>query len=188
MTATYVHIVELPSVPFWAVIFILLTLIAKLNSVGSNAPTFGNPSPNTIWFHYCSKHDASITSPPNTLFSPYPPVPPSLLLTLSSEKMPSIHMPIRQYPSTQTMRQVDGRHQTSLESSINHGHHGKSNGAYQKIFPPIGVQDFQEFPIRRTAIGHPNTTSRARDAPSPMPTDFPSSLYSQAPFRFGSTV
>ena len=103
--------------------------------------------------------------------------------------MPSIHMPIRQYPSTQAMRHTDGRQQTSLESSINNGHHSKSNGAYQKIFPPIGVQDFQEFPTRRANTVHPNSVSRARfDASSPMPTHFPPSMYSQELFRFGSAV
>ncbi|KAF6240413.1 hypothetical protein HO173_001079 [Letharia columbiana] len=86
------------------------------------------------------------------------------------------------HPSQQAMRQVDGRQQISLESSINHGHHGQRNGAYQKIFPPIGAQDFQEFPTRRSNTGNPNTIARARfDASSPMPTNFPPSIYSQEP-------
>ena len=103
--------------------------------------------------------------------------------------MPSAHMPIRQHPSQQAMRQVDGRQQISLESSINHGHHGQRNGAYQKIFPPIGAQDFQEFPTRRSNTGNPNTIARARfDASSPMPTNFPPSIYSQEPLRFDSRV
>lgn len=93
-------------------------------------------------------------------------------------------MPIRQYPSYPAMRQADGRQQTSLESSINNGHHGQSNCAYQKIFSPIGVPDFQEFPTRRPTTVNPNTTSRARfDASSPIPSHFPPSVYSQELLR-----
>ncbi|CAF9942739.1 MAG: hypothetical protein ALECFALPRED_009991 [Alectoria fallacina] len=92
-------------------------------------------------------------------------------------------MPIRQYPSHQAMRQADGRQRTSFESStINNGHHGQNNGAYQKIFPPIGEQDFQKFPTRRPNIGNPNATSRARfNASSPLPNHFPPSMYAQEP-------
>ena len=87
------------------------------------------------------------------------------------------------------MRQPDGRQQTLLESSINNGHHGKSNGAYQKIFPPIGVQDFQEFPTRRANNGRPNRPPRARfDPPSPMPNRLPPSTLPSELHRFSSAV
>lgn len=87
------------------------------------------------------------------------------------------------------MRLVDDRQQTSFESSLNNGHHGKNNGAYQKIFPPVGVHDFQEFPTRRQNTGHPNTIPRARfDVSSPTPTNLPASMYSQEPFRFVSPI
>ena len=79
------------------------------------------------------------------------------------------------------MRQIDGRQQISLESSISNGHHGQSNGAYQKIFPPIGVQD-----PRRPNTSNPDTIQRSRfDASSPLPSHFPPSRYSQEPLRFG---
>lgn len=78
------------------------------------------------------------------------------------------------------MRQADG------QSSINNGHHAQSNGAYQKIFPPIDVQDFQ-FPTRRPNTGNPSISSRAKlDASSSMPSHFPASIYSQEPSRFAS--
>lgn len=71
------------------------------------------------------------------------------------------------------MRQADGRQPTSLESSISNGHYSQSNGAYQKIFPPIGVQD-----PRRPNLSNPNSTPRARfDASSPS--HFPPSMHSQ---------
>lgn len=73
------------------------------------------------------------------------------------------------------MRQADG------QSSINNGHHAQSNGAYQKIFPPIDVQDFQ-FPTRRPNTGNQSISSRAKlDASSSMPSHFPASIYSQEP-------
>ncbi|KAK3174401.1 hypothetical protein OEA41_001647 [Lepraria neglecta] len=96
-------------------------------------------------------------------------------------------MPLRQYSSQQGMRQLDGlRQHAPHEANINTGNHGpssQSNGVYQKIFPPIGVHDFQEFPNRR-----PNTanatkaSSKARyDAPSHMPSFHPPPMQSPEP-------
>ena len=83
-------------------------------------------------------------------------------------------MPLRQYNSQQGMRQIDPLRQHAVhEPTTSNGTHSHSpnNSAYQKIFPPIGVHDFQEFPTRR-----PNTAnvkaaaSRAKyDARPPIP-------------------
>ena len=96
-------------------------------------------------------------------------------------------MPLRQYSSQQGMRQIDGlRQHASQEANVNtvdHGSSSQANGAYQKIFPPIGVHDFQEFPTRRpNTVNATKTSSRARyDAPSPMPSFHPPPMQSLEP-------
>ena len=75
------------------------------------------------------------------------------------------------------MRHPDGLRQQGLgsqEAASLNGHTGLSSGAYQKIFPPVGVHDYQEFPSRRPATANATAASRARfDGPSPMP-NYPS--------------
>ena len=87
------------------------------------------------------------------------------------------------------MRQVDGRQQLSQVSSINNSHHSQSNGAYQKIFPPIGVQNVQQFPTGRPHIGNIDTNVRARfHASSSLPSHPPPSVDAREPLRFGSSL
>ena len=82
------------------------------------------------------------------------------------------------------MRQLDGtRQHASHEPTTNNGTHihSASNSAYQKIFPPMSVHDFQEFPTRRPNTAYAKAVaSRARhDTPSPMPDLDPPSMHSQ---------
>ena len=93
-------------------------------------------------------------------------------------------MPLRQYNSQQGMRQLDPLRQHAVhEPTTTNGTHSHSpnNSAYQKIFPPIGVHDFQEFPTRR-----PNTASakaaasRAKyDARPPIPNFEPPTMHNR---------
>ena len=83
-------------------------------------------------------------------------------------------MPLRQYSSQQAMRPVDGLRQPApKEPPMNHAPNSQSNGVYNKIFPPIGVHDFQEFPTRRPNTASAKQISRTRydspSAPPPMP-------------------
>ena len=102
---------------------------------------------------------------------------------------PTASMPIRQYSSHNAMRQADGPQQLSQENGVsNSHHHGHSNGAYQKIFPPIGVQDFQKFPTGRSHIGNMDTNARARvHASSSLPSHLPPSVDVREPLRFDSS-
>lgn len=97
--------------------------------------------------------------------------------------MPSANMPLRQYPSHQAIRHPDGLRQQGhapREVTGTNGQNSKSSGAYQKIFPPVGVHDFQEFPSRRPNTANNASVSRPRyEAPSPMPSYHPPSVDTQ---------
>lgn len=104
--------------------------------------------------------------------------------------MPSANMPLRQYPSHQAMRHPDELRQQGQPSHQIKGTNGQnsvSNGAYHKIFPPIGVHDFQEFPSRRPTTASNAPVPRARhDAPSPMPSYHPPSVQTQEHSRLAT--
>lgn len=81
------------------------------------------------------------------------------------------------------MRHPDGLRQQghSVHEAPNtngsNGSNGMSNGAYQKIFPPVGVHDYQEFPSRRPNTASNATVPRARyEVPAPLPGYHPPSL------------
>ncbi|KAL6715708.1 hypothetical protein ACLMJK_006669 [Lecanora helva] len=82
-------------------------------------------------------------------------------------------MPLRQHPSHQAMRHPDGLRQqgvASREPPSMTGQTGLTNGAYQKIFPPVGAHDYQEFPSRRPTTANATAAPRARyDVSSPLP-------------------
>ena len=84
------------------------------------------------------------------------------------------------------MRQLDGlRQHAPHEATTSNGTHphSPSNSAYQKIFPPIGVHDFQEFPTRRpnTANGKAAASRPKYDARSPIPSIEPPAMHNREP-------
>ena len=85
------------------------------------------------------------------------------------------------------MRHPDGLRQQGLAShetaNIN-GQTGLTNGAYKKIFPPIGVHDFQEFPSRRPTTANAASIPRARyDSSPPRPEYHPPTVQTSEPQR-----
>lgn len=80
-------------------------------------------------------------------------------------------MPLRPFPSLNSMRQVDGLRQHRPED-MKAPSKPRDIAAFEKIFPPIGVQDFQGHhfaPTRRPMTANGNSVSRARfEAPSRM--------------------
>lgn len=94
-------------------------------------------------------------------------------------------MPLHHHPSYQAMRQVDGlRQHGSQDPQLQNGQGPKikTNGAYQKIFPP-SIHDFQEFPSRRPTTANAITAQRRYDAPSPMPNFHAPRVDSEEPTR-----
>ena len=109
-----------------------------------------------------------------------------LLVQFQHRAMPSAPMPLRQYNSQQAMRPLDGlRQHAQHEPTTSNGthSHSPSNSAYQKIFPPIGVHDFQEFPTRRpnTANARAAASRPKHDARSPIPNFEPPAMHNGEP-------
>lgn len=84
--------------------------------------------------------------------------------------MPSTQLPLRQYPSAQTMRQVDGLHIPPGHETV---HRSKENEDYDIDRPLVNVHDFQTHhwsPSRRPSTPRPIASPRlnANGAP-PLP-------------------
>ena len=69
--------------------------------------------------------------------------------------MPAPHKPIHQYPSAQTMRQINGPHVPAGHETI---YQNQGNEAYGMDRPPTNVHDFQ---------AHPWSPSRRPSTPKP---------------------
>lgn len=73
------------------------------------------------------------------------------------------------------MRYAEGHRQHGMASggpapASTEGSGSLTNGAYQKIFPPVGAHDFQEFPSRRTKTTHNQIVPKAiYDGSAPIP-------------------
>lgn len=105
--------------------------------------------------------------------------------------MPSIHMPLRHHPSSQTMRHVDGS-QDRTEPNVAAAQHplSRDNGSNRGQQPQIQVQDFQnhDWPSsRRPSVGNASISSRLKANTTPSMPDLYQHL-KQVPIPPGSAI
>ncbi len=105
--------------------------------------------------------------------------------------MPSIHMPLRHHPSSQTMRHVDSS-QGRTEPNVAAAQHplSRDNGSNGGKQPLIQVQDFQnhDWPSsRRPSVGNASISSRLKANTTPSMPDLYQHL-KQVPIPPGSAI
>lgn len=69
--------------------------------------------------------------------------------------MPSLQMPLRQYPSTNGLRHTDPLRQHALpEEASSNSAYGPSMSAVEKALPPIGAQSLHDYRFATARKSH----------------------------------